>query len=497
MRQGVRNGELMRWSLVAVAAAIAVSIAAVMHTTATLGALLGIGLLALYLRHPKFAAGFSVIGILLGSGLATSTGIGVLGYLDETLILLPLVIFVAQRILQGKALRRMPGWRWLSLYLALGAISSIMHHVPLALAGQSVFLMVKGFIFAFAVAQLDWTVDDVRKMVKPAAWVLVFVLVLSVVNFAIPDAWARVFSRRTTGVDYRLGLPSLIGPFDHEFAYGQFMALSAVAVLAFRANVRKSAISAWLLAGSFVGLILSFRRKAIAAAIGAMFAARVASPGKRGSAVMTMIVALPLIIIIGWDGIASLVDVTYGEYFGDTTTAARTLLYRDGFALGVQSFPLGVGFARFGSYMASQVYSPEYVGLGYPSIYGLAPGIRGPYLSDTFWPSIVGETGYIGLAAFMMAVIAMARQGSKLIKASDNPYARWIGVVLIGWTIEFAVESIAAPVFNSPPVYTLLFFAGGVVAALVSQLPDKAAETPAHRTRPRKSVELRKVPLTR
>jgi hypothetical protein len=483
MRWGVGNGELMRWNLAAAVLAIAVAVAAVMATTATVGALLLIGLLALYVRYPKAGAGVSVVGILLGSGLATSTGIGVLGYLDETLILLPLVVFVSHRVFQGKGLRKLPGWGWLSLYIIFGIISSLTHHVPLALAGQSAFLILKGFIFAFAVAQLDWTADDVRRMVKPAAWILAIVLVMSVVNLAIPEAWAKVFSRRLTGVDYRLGLPSLIGPFDHEFAYGQFMALSAVAVLAFRANVRKSTMSAWLLAGSFVGLILSFRRKAIAASIAALFTARIVSPGKRGGAIMTAVIALPLVAVVAWEGIASIVDVTYAEYFGDTTTAARTLLYRDGFALAAHSFPFGVGFARFGSYMASQVYSPEYVGLGYPSIYGLAPGVRGPYLSDTFWPSIVGEAGYLGLFAFAMAVFVMARQGSKLIKATDNPYARWIGVVLVGWTVEFAIESIAAPVFNSPPIFTLLFLAAGVTASLVSQLPETAAETPTHRTR--------------
>lgn len=478
MRGVSEIGEFMRWYFAAFAA-VAVVVLVVLENPLIAFATVG-GLLALWLysAKPKIGAAVSVIGILFGSGFATSTGVGALGYLDEALVILPAVVFPGLRLLRQLPPRWLPGLGWIAVYVMLGSVSSIVNDVPTLLAAQSTFLVLKGFLFAFAVAQLDWTPDDVKKAARCGAIVLAIVLAVSVVNFLIPEVWTSIFSRRSKGIDYRLGMPSLIGPFDHEFAYGQFMALSAVAVLAYRSNVQKGLASAVLLAGSFLGLVLSFRRKAIAAALTALLSVRILTPGKRTSAFVAAVLALPIVAIVSWDAVSSVVDATYTEYFTDPTKTARTRFYADGAALAMQSFPFGVGFARFGSYMAGEEYSPEYVKLGYNLVYGLAPGDRGPYLSDTFWPAIAGESGWFGLMAFALALVAMARVGLKLIKASEDKYVRWAGVVLAAWVVEFTVESIAAPVFNTPPIFALLFGAAGLAASLLAQQPARLDPAP-------------------
>ena len=48
-----------------------------------------------------------------------------------------------------------------------------------------------------------------------------------------------------------------------------------------------------------------------------------------------------------------------------------------------EHFPLGAGFARFGSYEAGVHYSPEYVKLGYTRVYGLEPTPQGERFSRT------------------------------------------------------------------------------------------------------------------
>lgn len=439
-------------------------------------ALIGASVLtAILFAKPKLGAGLAVLGVLFGSSLPVVTGIDLLGYLDEALVVLPLICFTTRRILMNKKLRFLPGSLWLWLYLALGALGGLINEVPVLLASQSTFLMLKGFLFAFALAQIDWTSDDLRKLVRPAAWVIALVLLVSLVNLAMPGTWAEIFSRRDKGVDYRLGLPSLIGPFDHEMMYGQFMALAFTAIVAYRANVRKSFASTVLLVGTFVGVILSFRRKAIAAAVAASFTALMFTKGRKLNAALWAVLILPVLVFVGWDSITSIVGATYVEYFYNPDQTARTVLYRDSVVLAAAAFPLGVGFGRFGSYMASQAYSPEYIQLGYPNIYGLAPGNRGPYLADTFWPAIVGESGFLGAIAFLLAVIALARQGAKLVRAHEDIYMRCAGVILVAWTVEFLIESIAAPVFNSPPLFVLLFGLAGVVAALSDTRPPHSA----------------------
>lgn len=472
----------MRWNIVGAIVAILAGVGGAVAPTATILLLAAVAATLLFWGRPKLAAGISVVAVLLGSGLSVATGRDQLGYLDEAVVLMSLAAFTSTRILQRQRIRALPGQTWILLYLILGAIGGIIREVPFLLAAQSSFLILKGFIFAFALAQIDWSANDIRKMVKPGAWVIVFALAMSLINLAIPEQWLDLFGR-SPRVDYRLGLPSLMGPFDHPLVFGQFMALTAVAIIAYRANVKKSFISGALLIGTIFGSILSWRRKAIVAMIIAGVAALSITPGKKVSTTVRVIFIAPLVILLGWDSLMTVTDWTYEQYFANVEETARTLLYRDSFIIAAAAFPFGVGFGRFGSFLASQEYSPEYIALGYPHVYRMGAGAEGGFLSDTFWPAILGEAGYLGLAAFTIGLVVLARQGKKLADTSNDPHLRWIGIVSVAWFVEFAVESVAAPVFNSAPLFVLCFGAAGVVVSLVAQQqahPEPALSQPRH-----------------
>lgn len=421
----------------------------------------------LFLLRPKIAIGVTVLTVMFGTSIETATGLAAIGSADELLIGAAVVFCVGMRLLRGDAVRSLPGAKWLMLYVLCGLISCFIRDVPLDIGLKSLFLTIKGFIFAFAVAQLDWSSRDLKRLVKPAAGVMVLVLIASVVNLLIPGPWTAFLGRASAGVSYRLGLPSLIGPFDHPFAYGQFMALAIAALVAYRANVRKSFGSSVLLVGATLGVMLSFRRKAIVAAAAAALSARAFSPGKQLSTALSVVIFLPLALLVGWDSLTSVIQFTYNEYFLNPSETARTLMYRDSLALSLAYFPFGAGFGRFGSFTASQEYSPEYVDLGYTFIYKMGPGDKGGFLSDTFWPGILAESGIIGLVAFCLALIFLAKTGYALIRITSDPYVRWAGVVCVAWFIEFTIESIAAPSFNSPPLFALLFASAGIVSSLI------------------------------
>lgn len=433
----------------------------------TLAVLTGILVLGIFLTKPKIAVGMTVVTVMFGTTVETATSLSILGFADELLILLSLAVFVTLRLYRGQLLRSLPGSKWLLLYVLIGALSCLVRDVPAGAAIQSLFLTLKGFILAFAVAQLDWDGRDIRKMVKPAMGVLIAVLVASVINLAVPGIWTDLFGRTSAGVSYRLGLPSLIGPFDHPFAYGQFMALAIAALIAYRMNIKKNVWSGVLLTVSIMGVLLSFRRKAIAAAATAALSARLLSPGKRLSTALGVVLVAPLALVVGWDSLTSVVQFTYDEYFLNPSETARTLMYRDSVALSLAYFPLGAGFSRFGSFTASQIYSPEYVALGYNFIYKMGPGDKGGFLSDTFWPAILGESGIFGTIAFILALFFLGRTGHTLVRSTSDPYVRWAGIVSVSWFIEFAIESIAAPSFNSPPLFALLFALAGVCTSLL------------------------------
>jgi hypothetical protein len=69
-------------------------------------------------------------------------------------------------------------------------------------------------------------------------------------------------------------------------------------------------------------------------------------------------------------------------------------------------FPLGTGFATFGSALAAENYSPLYVSLGFNSLHG-GSAADPRFLSDSFWPTVIAQTGWIGGLLFLGVVICL------------------------------------------------------------------------------------------
>lgn len=91
------------------------------------------------------------------------------------------------------------------------------------------------------------------------------------------------------------------------------------------------------------------------------------------------------------------------EYFL-TSTAARSLLMQDGLAIAGQLFPLGSGFATFGTYMSGEYYSPLYYEYGLNTVWGLWPSSPS-FVSDSFWPAILAQFGFVGLAVQLFLLV--------------------------------------------------------------------------------------------
>ena len=84
----------------------------------------------------------------------------------------------------------------------------------------------------------------------------------------------------------------------------------------------------------------------------------------------------------------------------------RSVFYQFGWRTANAFFPLGAGFATFGSDMAAKHYSPLYVQYGFPNRYGMSPTM--PYfLLDTYWPMIWGQFGWFGFILFASLFVSI------------------------------------------------------------------------------------------
>lgn len=164
--------------------------------------------------------------------------------------------------------------------------------------------------------------------------------------------------------------------------------------------------------------------------------------------------------------VSSAATSLYFEYIVDGDKAARTRLSVDSFGVASNHFPLGSGFGRFGSYLARVNYSPEYTQLGYRSIYGLSdlPG-WGRWLTDTQWPAILGEAGYLGAACYLLGLGIMLARFLKLGSAQDQ-WAKFVGLVGTGWMVLSIIDSIASPTFTASPSFPWIFALAGAAWTL-------------------------------
>lgn len=86
-------------------------------------------------------------------------------------------------------------------------------------------------------------------------------------------------------------------------------------------------------------------------------------------------------------------------YYFISETAPRAVLIRYAIITAVAYFPLGAGFATYGSEMAKRYYSKLYIKYGWTNRWGL-DRMRGQYLNDNFFASICGQFGFIGFCLY-------------------------------------------------------------------------------------------------
>lgn len=83
---------------------------------------------------------------------------------------------------------------------------------------------------------------------------------------------------------------------------------------------------------------------------------------------------------------------------------ARSMLFIVGFRLLVDYFPLGTGFGTYASYFSKVRYSPIYKMYHLSNVYGLSVD-RSSFINDTFWPMVLGQTGFIGTVGYFMVLL--------------------------------------------------------------------------------------------
>lgn len=148
-------------------------------------------------------------------------------------------------------------------------------------------------------------------------------------------------------------------------------------------------------------------------------------------------------------------------YYFTNPRTPRSILLRFGFVTMQNYFPIGAGFGTYGSSTASKYYSALYYRYGFDHAYGLNYDDR-QFLTDGYWPQIMGQLGAIGCALIMAIIILILLIVLKATK--HNAYLK-LGA-LIGY-ITVMVSTIATNSLANYISIMLLYTVGILCARIV------------------------------
>ena len=217
-----------------------------------------------------------------------------------------------------------------------------------------------------------------------------FLIALIATIFSIE--WVSVFS------DRRYGFNSIVLFYSHPSMLSASCLFLLSVVFALKGHISKGS---WCIAVLIFFAVGSLRTKDIAACASFFTLYVFIFIFKRKFTLKYILILLPLIILIGWHQIEF--------YFVEIEMSARNQLTVRSFNIARDFFPFGTGFATYGSAFSTNPYSPVYWMYSLNTVHGLMPYSHS-FVSDTFWPMILGQTGFIGLAAYVVLFYRLFRR---------------------------------------------------------------------------------------
>lgn len=381
-----------------------------------------------------------------------------------------------------------------ALAVMAGVISSVVAAVPLSIWVPALGLLWKTVAIFYVASWLDL---DRRTIVGAARVVLTIgfvILALAFIESFNPAGFQSVLG---LPVWYRPRgeLPSVKSIFAHPAIFASFASLVTLYAYAGYVEFRKI----WMLVLATFGTMTVFmaarRRAIIAAVIGlaAAFAWCLWQIGIKREVLRSWIPVATsglVISLIFVPGIMGLVvrsnaylpsnqptpppGVELPDDEGPVPTRARSALYGASLEIARDRFPLGAGLGRFGSHMSRVKYSPLYHAYGLDRIRGLQQS-NSDYVTDTFWPMVLGETGIIGVIAYAAFLLALLLSLWRAIGRQSDPLLRAFCLGSLAVLIAAVVESLATPMFVAPPRAYLLFVALGGATAIARAAPKDLA----------------------
>ncbi|MEQ8343943.1 MAG: hypothetical protein RIB84_05410 [Sneathiellaceae bacterium] len=412
------------------------------------------------------------------------------GYLDEIVVLFAMPLALAALFRPPPGLLVVP--ISFGIYLASGIVSGLFSPIggyPFAMVtGLTMALDSKPIILAIAFAYCLARARD-SDIMLPLLYSLVTIALLNlpfVLRDLVLNSGTSIYGEP---MDSRGGIYRPQGLFHHTVSSVDVHLLATMAAAAIW-GIRKNAT--WAGLTLFLALITMLHivaKEIVAVVLVLALTVLTMQFRQRNTQILVRAAALTSSLLLAIPFADLVLPIIQGQvtaYVEDGESAIRTLMYLNSVKLAADNFPLGTGLGTFGSLASYTIfYSPIYDQTGLSLIYG-ASRLHPHYIQDVFWPKVLGESGWLGLFAYLGLLLFLA--GRTLRSTLRRPTVETLFACFV--LVTALVKSIAAATMTSD-FYVMIL---GVAIAIAACHPNGFGQTA---TRPGTAAGRRPARMTR
>lgn len=328
--------------------------------------------------------------------------ITVFSFIDELIVLCCVPLFLNNiKVIYRQTIGKFFFFSF-SFFILLGIISGVFYNAnPLAVILQ-LLLNFKWVIITIAFShQTALLHKDKNRFINFLKIVIISSLLLGFLKIFFDKFYSQIFDGEDfeEKIDlYFFHIYRATGIFWHS---SQLATFSVVAFIFFYL-LQKDLLFSFL---SFLLLLISVQRQEILAFISLIplipFIQKLKLK-KQLKVYVSLFTLFPLVIL---SIILILIDSGYILNFIDETIDPRIIFAVFGVDIANNAFPLGSGFGTYAGHAAEVFKSPLYDKYVFDTFWWYKEGF---YLTDTFWPNIFTEAGYIGLIFYYLSFVALS-----------------------------------------------------------------------------------------
>lgn len=332
-----------------------------------------------------------------------------IGYMDEIFALVAVPIFIYQLAADKfKIYKRKDNLAvFIFLFILCGYLGNLLYkyQVVKTVVLIDLFLNLKYWLAIYVgmklFSQIDFDVygKKIGLHIKFIVWIYIVLIIL--------DSFFDIFSGE---IRYGIKSTHLFYSVNTVFAASCALLLSLLVLV--KQYVSHSLIYIVLL---LLLMASTLRSKAFGTAVLFLILYYITQIIKEKIKIRNVILLVGLCLLVGWS------QIQYYFFSSIANVSARGVLLKNCFVIARDHFPFGTGFATYASYYSGVAYSPIYKKYGISLIYGIQQNNYN-FISDSFWPMIIGQNGYLGFIFFIAVLIILFRKIQRLKNVNKDIY---------------------------------------------------------------------------